>query len=350
MRRRWSERALFCMVLAVSARLLCAQVSKDIRIDSGPPGALIETLVGTHHEPAGQTPATYHAEFHSEASVLRLLVRKPGYLAREIEISAKDDHVSVQLQQRSFTLAPSKLSDPELRKLEEQLAVPTERAVWTGLNVQAPFEVDLAREIQVQRIDGDVYLIVPLLIGAAPAEYRRVGSGNATAFLADLWNQLGGAFAMPLAELARKAAGVKGIVLEADYSYVASGFGVGFQVESHVEMECQAGMKSQTVWDPCASTRIVSNISECVAGLVPKPVYDPCLSKAPVTHTALLADPKVAFAQAKSKVRYVGKLSAFGTATEAKDIYGHIGVVLTNGNGGVLMREGDLPAALVPAE
>jgi hypothetical protein len=350
------------VVLGLSGGQLCAEVVKDIRIESDPPGAIVEMLVGTKRERVGETPLTYRAEFHSEISVLRFSARKPGYVAREFEVTGKDDRVMVHLKERSFTTSPAKLSDPGLQKLQEQLVAPTEKVVREALRKQEPFEVDLAREIQVQRIDGDAYLVVPLAVGHAPAEYRQVSSGNAEAFMVNLWSQLGDGFAMPLVQVERKIEGLKGIVLDVDYSRVQSGFGVGVRVESNVEMQCQPGTKTQTVFDPCATRKMgqtynaqthnweSSGMLECAGGMVTKLVFDPCASKVPVTHTTLVTDPKVSFAQVKSKVRYVGRLNAFGTAAHAKDVYERIGAVLTDNNGGTLARQGDLPTSLVPPQ
>jgi hypothetical protein len=149
-------------------------------------------------------------------------------------------------------------------------------------------------------------------------------------------------------------------VLDVDYSHAQSGFGVGLRMESNIEMECQPGYKAQSVYDSCATKEPdrsynaqthdwVSSGTKCVGGFVTKQVYDPCVRKIPVTHTALVSDPKISFAQTKSRVRYIGSLNAFGTAAHAKDVYGQIGAVLTDNKGGVLAQKGDLPKALVPS-
>jgi hypothetical protein len=321
---------------------------------------MVEMIVGTKREPIGQTPLTYHAEFHSEISVLRFSARKPGYMAREFEITGNEDRAMIQLQERSFATSPAELNDPELRQTQEQMVVAIEKVVRDALQEQSPFEVDVARKIEVRRIDDRVYLVVPLTVGHAPADYHQVGAGNAQSFLADLWSQIGEGFALPLVQAARKAKAINGIVLDVDYSHAQSGFGVSFRMESNIEMECQAGIKSQSAYDSCASREPVqtynaqthdwtSSGSKCVGGTVIRQVYDPCVRKIPVTHTALVSDPKVSFAQAKSRVRYIGSLNAFGTAAHAKDVYGQIGAVLTDNKGGVLAQKGDLPKALVPS-
>jgi len=321
---------------------------------------MIEMVVGTKREPIGQTPLSYRAEFHSEISVLRFSARKPGYVARDFEVTGKDDRVMIQLQERSFATSPAELNDPELRKMQEQMVVATEKVIRDALKEQSPFEVDLARKIEVQRIDDSAYLVVPVSVGHAPADYRRVGAGNAQAFLADLWGQLGDGFALPLVQAARKVKGINGIVLDVDYSHVQSGFGVGFRMESNVEMECQPGTKMQFLYDSCATRQTEqtynaqthdweSSGTKCVGGLVTRQVFDPCASRVPMTHTTLVTDPTVSFAQAKSKARYFGSLEAFGTAVHANDVYERIGAVLTDNNGGVLARHGDLRASLVPA-
>jgi hypothetical protein len=341
----------FGLVSALLYGQLSAEVVKDIRVESEPPGAIVEMLIGTKREPVGQTPLTYRAEFHSEISVLRFSARKPGYVAREFEVTAKDDRVTVHLEERSFTTSPAKLNDPELRKMQEQLAAPTAKVAQEALERQEPFEVDLAREIQVQRIDGDAYLVVPLAVGGVPADYRRLGAGNAQEFLADLWSQLGDAFAMPLLQVERKVEGLKGIVLDVDYSRVQSGFNVGTHFESNVEMQCQPGTKVQSVYNPCAKqVRGSSGEVECVGDMVPRLVFDPCATRVPVYQSKLVVDPNVSFAQATAKARYVASLRLLRTATSAKDVYERIGAVLTDNNGGVLVRRGDLPPSLIPPE
>jgi len=348
----WRVSALLGLAWVLFTEQLCAQVAKDIRIESQPPGATIELLVGTKRELIGQTPLTYHAEFHSEISVLRLSAAKPGYLAREFELTGKDDHAMIELQERSFAASPAELNDPELRKMQEQMVAAIEKVIRDALKEQSPFEVDVAKNIAVQRIDGSAYLVVPVSVGHAPADYRQVSAGNAPAFLADLWSQLGEGFALPLMQAARKVKGINGIVLDVDYSHAQPGFSAGLRMKSNVEMECQPGTKMEQEWDPCATqneTYEVTGLPKCKGGYVTSMVFDPCASKAPVTHTALAIDPTVSFAQAKSKARYFGNLQAFGTAAHAKDMYEQIGAVLTGEDGSVLARHGDLPASLVPS-
>jgi len=339
---------------------LCAQVAKDIRIESQPPGATIEAVVGTKREAIGQTPLTYHAEFHSEISVLRFSARKLGYETREFEVTGKDDHALIQLQERTFAALPAELNDPELRKMQEQMVTATEKVVRDGLKEQSPFEVDVTRKIQVQRIDGNAYLVVPVLVGHAPADYRQVSAGNAQAFLADLWVQLGDHFALPLVQAARKVKGINGIVLDADYSHMGSGFGVSFRMESNVEMQCLPGTKMKSVYDSCVTRQTQQTLnpqthefesigSTCVGGMVTRYVPDPCAYKVPVTHTKFVTDPKLSFAQGKSRARYIGSLGAFGTAAHAKDVYAQIGAALIDSKGSVLARQGDLPASLLPS-
>ncbi|MGO9316819.1 MAG: hypothetical protein ACLPXT_03810 [Terracidiphilus sp.] len=321
---------------------------------------MVELLVGTKQEPIGQTPLTYRAEFHSEISVLRFSARKPGYEAHEFEITGTEDRAMIQLQERTFATSPAELNDPELRQMQEQVVEAIGKVIRDALKEQSPFEVDVARKIEVRRIDDKVYLVVPLTVGHAPADYHQVGAGNAQSFLADLWSQIGEGFALPLVQAARKAKAIHGILLDVDYSHAQSGFGVSFRMESNIEMECQPGYKMQSVYDSCASRQTVqtynaqthswaSGGTTCAGGMVTRQVYDPCVRKIPVTHTALVADPKVSFAQAKSRVRYIGSLNALGTAAHAKDVYGQIGAVLTDNKGGVLAQKGDLPKALVPS-
>jgi hypothetical protein len=204
-------------------------------------------------------------------------------------------------------------------------------------------------------------LVVPLTVGHAPADYHQVGAENAQAFLADLWSQLGDGFALPLVQAARKVKGINGIVLDVDYLHAGSGFGVDFRMESNVEMQCQPGTKTQVVYDPCATRQEMRTLNPqtgnfesigttCAGGTVTRLVFDPCATRIPVTHTTFVKDPKVSFAHAKSKVRYVGNLNAFATAARARDVYERIGAVLTDNKGGVLARQGDLPKALVPPD
>lgn len=338
---------------------LCAQLVKEIHIDSQPPGATIEMLVGARRQPVGQTPLTYTAEFHSEISVLRFSASMPGFEPREFEVAGKDDHVLIQLQERSFTTPPAELTDPALQKMQEQMVTAVEKIMRDALKQQSPFQLDLAKKIELHRIDGNAYLVVPLTVEQVPADYRQVGAGNAQAFLAELWNQLGDNFALALVAAARKVNGISGIVLDVDYSHMQSNFSVGFHQQSTVEMVCQTGTKMQAVYDSCASRRPVqyynaqthdwyTSGTECVGGTVYRPVVDYCAYKIPVTRTKFVADPTVSFAQTKSKAKYIGTLEVFGTATHAKDVYSRISTILTDSKGRILVRQGDLPPSLLP--
>jgi hypothetical protein len=335
-----------------------AEITKSVHLESDPSGASIALVVGSKREVIGATPLDYRAEFHSEMSVLRFVASKAGYVARELEITPKDDRILIRLVGKPLTASPKSISEPGLRQLQERLNPTLERVVRDALKVQTPFTVDVARELRVESLDAKTYLVVPILVTQAPASFHHIGAENGEIFLVELWAQLGDAFAMPLARATTRTPGLEGIVLEVDYSMAQRGLDVAFRSESSVEMVCQPGTTMKSVWNSCATQQSVQDYNaqthswtsrmQCAGGFVSQPAYDPCATRVPVTHMSFVADPQASFSNAKTKARYVGSISALAVGTHAQDVYGKIGAVLIDTHGAVMTHHGALPASLLP--
>lgn len=345
--------ALAALCLVIPMAIVQAAVVKTLKIDSVPAGAEVFLLQGSKETRIGTTPFRYSAEFHSEVSVLRLMARKAGYEPKQVEIKAGEDRAVIRLSGRAFAAAPKGIQDPRLRSLQASLVPAIEKVAPQALKVQQPFQLDLPGAIRVQKVGPRVYLVVPVTLLSGPHEFNEIGARDGDAFLRELWSQLDGTLAAPLAQAARDAGGLDGILLDAEYSHLQRGFNVGVKTESHIEMECQAGMREQQVFDTCASQTMVSHydatlqeyVSEmqCQSGMVSRSVYDACATRVPVTHTELVADPQVLFDRAKSTARYTVGMKALLSGGSPQDVYGKIGATLKDKDGNVIAGNGDAP-------
>lgn len=342
---------MLCLgVLLESAR---AELLKAVKINSTPSGADVFLLQGSKETRIGTTPFSYQAEFHSEISVLRVMIRKAGYQPKQAEISAHESSILIKLSGRSFTVAPKDIDDPGLRRIQQGIAPAAEAIAAAALKRQQPFQMDLPGGIRAQKLAARVYLVVPITLLGGPREFNEIGARNADLFLYRLWAQLDGVLAAPLAKAAKNVPGLDGILLDAEYSHLQRGFNVGVKTQSRVEMECQGGMKPQMVFDNCASRDMESHYDSvtgtytsefvCRGGMVSREVYDPCATRVPVTYTDLVADPQVMFDRANSKARYVAGVTALLGSGSEKDAYGKITATLKDKDGRVIAKHGNGP-------
>lgn len=337
---------LLCLVVLPAG----AEVLKTVKINSAPPGAEVFLLQGSKETKIGTTPFSYHADFHSEMSVLRVMVRKAGYEPRQAEINAHENNALIRLSGRRFTVPPKDIADPGLRQIQQVMAPAVETIAAEALKHQAPFQMDLPGGIRTQKLAGGVYLVVPVTLLGGPHDFNDIGARNADLFLYQLWSQLDGILASPLAKAAKSATGLGGILLDVEYSHLQRGFNVGVKTQSRIEMECQGGMKPQMVFDSCATRSMESRYDSatgvytseyvCQGGMVSREVYDPCATRVPVTYTDLVADPQVMFDRANSKARYMADVATLLGSGSAKDAYGKIKATLKDKDGRVIAQHG----------
>lgn len=340
---------LIILASASAVNAAHAEIQKNIYISSSPPGAQIFLLRGSRREPLGTTPMHYQATFHSEMSILRILITKPGFTDKKLEISAKDKRVSVKLSRATMVAAPESLSDKGLRAVQSAIAARLKKAVPKLLRRQRPYPFDLNGPLAVVRINKSIYLRVSVLIDKPKPGVHAPGPGQLGEFSRAVWNQLGNAVVLPLARSLKDERRIAGVFLDVDYTHTEPGFKVGVRTESRVEMECVGGTKMQSVYDSCATREAVSTFGgryleyRCRPGYVTKPVYDPCASRVPVTRTEFKADPRALVNSGQSRLRYlVGTRVAAGAAS-AESIGERVGLVILDNRGEVIRSGTGIP-------
>ena len=340
---------LYVVIIGFWASAAQAVVVKELQFESEPPGAEVFLLQGTRQVPLGTTPLRYQAEFHSEVSILRFLLKKVGFEPQTIEASAKQDKVSIRFASRSFAAKPSTIEDPELRSLQERLAPIVDRTFSKIEPTKGQFAYEIRPQAKVVRFDGKIFLIVPVDL-QGKEEYRSGGSDQENdKFLREIWDQVGKGILTPLAQGLYKEHASLSILLDVGYSGVQHGFSVGGRLETYQEMQCFPGMVQKEVWDPCATMvydpRFLSE-RRCEQGFVTKMVYDPCATKAPVTRSQLKADPSATVQTAQLKAQYVIFPTLMKGLLERQDIYAKLGVLLTKEGGQTIFRRGEIPSTL----
>lgn len=326
-----------------------AEVSRTIRIDSAPPGAEVFLLRGSRREAIGKTPLRYRATFHSEMSILRILIRKPGFADKKIEISAKDKRILAKLMHARVVASADSLRDKSLRPILSAIRNRLERVVPRLLKRQQPYPFNLDGPLSLIRLNKTVYLHVPVVIDKPKSKADAPGGARPRALSATVWRQLGNALVLPLAKSLKTERRVGGVFLDVNYSRVEPGFKVGVRTQTRVEMECVGGTKMKSVYDSCASREAVTTFGgryleyRCKPGYVTKPVYDPCASRVPVTRTEFKADPRAVVNAGQSRLRYLVDARMAAGASSAESISERVGLVILDNHGKVIRHGVGVP-------
>jgi len=339
-------------LLALSPTAAPAVEKRVLEFESDPTGAEVFLLQGTRKVPVGKTPVRYPAEFHSAVSVLRFLVRKPGWEPKTVELGAGESRVVVKLPRRRFTADPESLSRPELRKLQERLRPAIEGSVANVPPARGPLTFDVTPPIRVATFDGGVYLVVPVYLQAKGECGSRSSPRENQDDVRRIWEQAGsgitGAFAGSLAAVDARI----GILLDMVCVQAQAGFSVAGALETTVEMQCFPGMVEKQVWDYCArkvpdpSYPGDSTRTKCEGGFVSRLVHDPCAYKEPVSRTSMKATPTTTVGSARRRVQFVLTPSTVAKAAAKKDVFDMTGRLLISESGVSLLRQGDLPSGL----
>lgn len=207
----------------------------------------------------------------------------------------------------------------------------------------------------VKAIGGDVYLVIPLALGKPKTKAQGSTKAKRETLVKDVWAQFGEAVVY-IGRQVRNQPEVKGILLDVGYDEQRALFGVESHVETKIEMQCVPGTRTEYVYDACArkETHTYTTFdgytrteSRCVGGTVPRQVYDPCLSKVPVSKSEVVIDPQAMTMRAQSHLQYVVPSSLLGKKASADQLYGKIGILLTDKEGTRLKSQGPVPQALL---
>jgi hypothetical protein len=320
---------LIFAILSTAAATSYADVVKNVRLDSDPPGASVALLVGTKHEIIGKTPINYRAEFHSEMSVLRLLFELPGYLPQSIELAASQNHASIKFERRKIAATPASITDSNLRSIQESISPIIERVLPGLLKTSSDSTIDVDGLVRVDRIDGQNYLVVPISI--ANKELDRAGAER-------WWNEAGHHIITGLDSNLSGLTRIAGIVLVLHGSAVQHQFGVSSHIENTVEMECVAGTDYRQ--QLCMYNEYCSSGS----GYKTVAVYNPCQTRVPVTKSTLKVDPSASTIQSHASIYYVAAYDAAGKPMDRS--FAKIGVLQVSAGDKQIYAQGVVPRGL----
>ena len=349
------KRILQFIALTAWVSVAEAAVVKDMQFESVPSGAEVYLLQGTRQESLGTTPLKYQAEFHSEISILRFAVKKPGYKAQTIEVNAQQDRVVAKLTSQGFAAGPNTINDPMLRSLQERLAPIIDRTLLELLTSRGPYEFDLEGPVRVTKLDDKILLILPIELGKPKDKINPAAQGQNEMFLKMVWDQFGPSMVIPLSKAVHSESLLNGVILDLRYSRVHRGFEVSSRMESRIEMECIPGTETRQVYNPCLRRKIETYYSMgqmmtrdagCEGGYQPQMVYNPCITKGPVTHTEVKIDPKSTTMPAQSRAQYVFPIELLEVASEQEKVYPQLGILLTNEKGEIVIKRGFIPSSL----
>ena len=180
-------RIFLCTVLCGFLPATAQAAEKQVDFISDPPGAEVYLLLGTKQESLGTTPLKYQADFHSDMSILRFAIKKPGYKAETIEVNAQQDKVTVSLTPQGFAAAPGIISDPVLSSLQARVSPSIDRTLRERLPGKGPYECDVAGPVRVARLDDNVFLVLPMTM----TKGNKPPTGHEEEFLKLVWDQLG---------------------------------------------------------------------------------------------------------------------------------------------------------------
>ena len=317
---------IFAFLLTAAAASY-AEVIKNVRLESDPPGASVALLVGTKHEIIGKTPINYRAEFHSEMSVLRLSFELPGYSPQIIELSASQSHAFIKFERRKLAATPASMTDANLRSIQEQIGPIIERVLPGLLKTSSDSTLDVDGLVRVDRLDDKIYLIVP--ISAANKDLSTMGAER-------WWDETGRHVITGLDGNLSGLPTIAGIVLILHGGAVQHQFGVSSHIENTVEMECVPGTDYRE--QPCMYGE------NCPTGYKTIAVYNPCQTRVPVTKSTVKVDPSASTVQSHASIYYVATYDAVGKPMDRS--FAKIGVLQVAPGGGRVFTQGTLPNGL----
>lgn len=322
------------IVISVKALPALAEITKDIKIDSEPEGAEVYSPEGTRNRLLGKTPFVYRAEFHSEMSVIRLILKKKPFRDAAIEVSTKQDHVMVTLQVQEYAMNPDRQKDELLRRIQKSINPIINQAVPQFLETQQGTEFELRKPVAVITVDGSTVLLVDLFLAKMGNEIKGTGKERYDQLSEALWEELGTRLAIPLLKKVRSVPDITGIVLRVGFDEQRYLFSVNRRIEERIEWICVAGTRYEFQLQIGGGYRMV-------------PVYDPCHHREPVTRREMKLDPHAGVSKDQASVLYVLSTEAIRSDVSLKSLYDKLGILVTNSKGDQLKQNGSIPTALV---
>ena len=245
--------------MALAATASQAQVERTVRIETEPAAARVSLLTGERRELLGLSPLDFRAEFHSEHSVLRLLVERAGRVAERVELTPQQSVLRVKLRSRGLVGH----GVPHAEALQGILS--------TALDAASPAACDMDELAQVTGVDRQWKLAVRLR--CEPATEPEAAPDWAWQSAAQPFLRLAGPGlgALP---------GLTGLQVKVLRRGVRHSFSVATAAQEDAEWRCVPGQRQ--VFDSCARTSTnTGSFGKCLPGY--RTVLDPCLDRQLVT-------------------------------------------------------------------
>lgn len=265
---------LLCMALVPKAS---AEITKEIFITSSPAGAEVSQLEGSKKIAIGKTPIKHKSTFHSDQSLLRFEITSPGFEKEIIKVTADEEKKHVVMEKSSDVANDEEIKDKTAKELQKK-SEETIKAVLSNYRSKSGLpSLRFYEKIRFVKQSNGYYLKVPVALGDVAPSSKLAES---------TWSALYAPFIYPLSKALNNRLGPTQIQINAISSQEDIDFSPQTRVETSVVMVCVAGMKTQYVYDACASY----SSGKCRGGTVRQRVWDPCASEKPVTVTNTVID------------------------------------------------------------
>jgi hypothetical protein len=327
---------------------LCA-IEKEVRIESVPSAADVYLLKGNKQTRIGTTPLVHGFSFHSDISVIRLLLKCQAYNDLAINIKASDNEVNARLVPSTFTQNPDAYEDSYLRNLQSTLAPAINRIMARVLGKNENKDLSLVSPIKLTGKQGHVTIVIPLSVSGIMVDVENAGKQQAN-FIRNLWTRLGGSVVIPMVNAQGDHAGVDSALLRVILEPGSTGFTVKPGIRTETRMQCAPGYRTQQVlkfrqipqYESYSDKygyhqRMTGYKSESY--LDTEQVFDPCHHKVPVVTAVPMASPDM-HVTGRPVAEYLLELSSYKPGLSATAVYSSLSTRLTDSKGKLLVNTG----------
>lgn len=266
------------ILLVVFPFSVLAIYKKTIVINSDPPNAQVFRLILLKREELGNTPFDYHADFFSENSMIRILIKKEGYSEKIVEITAKTNVLNVELEPQEIAISTGK-SKNAIKGMHEKTELLIKEFLGQQLSKLTNMQI---RELHLSSYNGLIYLVLPIHIN----RHQKILNGGHKEILQrskTAWNKICRSLVIPLSEKLVSEKHVEGIITKLYYSQNNSRLKLNTAPGIKYNYECVGGWKTIPRYDMCASRKTVyyGNVVryDCVGAYKPLRYFDKCAEK-----------------------------------------------------------------------
>ncbi len=295
--------AFLCSGLLLSPALGQASLLKELHITSSPEGAEVYLKRGGKEIPLGQTPLSYQAKFHSEISILRLMVKKPHYEDLLLKVSPANEKVMANLTPLpppSLVVNPTEHTDSTLARLQEVIN-PTLRPIVSSIWEQEKIDgLAIVSPLTLAKVNGENILRVSLTTGSNRKPLQGNKRQKKEAFHT-LWAEIAERYLVPLAPIPRMEPRIKGILFEVSIGQLQHSLQVKPQVVQTTEMQCRAGFDPCLKYSNCAFFDAGGN---CIAGNVQGQCFNVCKYRVPVVKSEVKINTEASVNSSKGRANF----------------------------------------------